>query len=66
MAVRELQIRKILTWIHTAVSEKPEFTDGQMDGRTDACAGTVALLTMSSRAKNELLMFIGCTRIARP
>ena len=28
-----------LAWIHAAVSEKLEFTDGRMDGRTtDACA----------------------------
>ncbi len=43
-----------MVWIHAAVSEKLEFTDGRTDdGRTtDACAITVALLTKSSRAKN--------------
>ncbi len=46
-----------LAWIHAAVSEKPKFTDdGRTDGRwtTDACAITVALLTKSSRARNEI------------
>ena len=43
-----------MAWIHAAVSEKPEFTDGRTDGRTpDARGMTVALLTKRSRAKNE-------------
>ena len=42
-----------LAWIHAAVFEKPELTDGRTgEGRTtDACAMTVAPLTKSSWAK---------------
>ncbi len=39
-----------LTWIHAAVSNKPELMDGWM---TDACATTADLLTKSSRVKNS-------------
>ena len=39
-----------LAWIDAMVSEKPELTDGR---KTDACTMTVALLTESSRAKND-------------
>ncbi len=42
-----------LAWIHVALSDKPELTDGWT---TDACATTVALLTKSSRAKNETII----------
>ena len=41
-----------LAWIHAGVSKKPQFTDVRR--KTDACAMTVALLTKSNRAKNEI------------
>ncbi len=40
-----------LVWIYTAISEKPELTDG---GTPDTCTTTVALLTKSSWAKIHL------------
>ncbi len=40
-----------LALICLMVSEKTHFMDGQTDGRTDARATAIALLTQSSRAK---------------
>ena len=46
--------RNLAAWMYAACTPEIGVNGGRTNGRTDACTTTEALLTKSSRAKNDL------------